>query len=402
MNTTPGKGSRVIASRNLFSYFLFLLLVLALWLAYQLVESFLHTLILGAVFSAICYPLYLRCKPLVRGNSILSALLVLTGLVVCIVIPVCVFVALLIPQGMQTVTAINKWLSGGGPAALLSESNLEPWLAWVRVNLPFIDLSHIDFQTSMLQLSRTAGQTLIQWGSYVLGNTMLFFLHFLLLLLVMFFMLKDGRRMVEGVKYLCPLREEQEDMIIQSLRRVARAVLVGGLLVAVVQGVLGGIGMAIVGMPGLFWGTVMGFASLVPVVGTGLVWGPASVYLLLMGQWKGAVFLALWCSLVVAGADSILRPYFMRGSSGTSVFYIFLSILGGLKTFGMAGIIYGPLILSFTMVMLTLYGEEYRDILAPRAADPANCPPCPPRAEAAAENTARDAAKAPPGTGGDV
>lgn len=382
MNTTPAKGQRTLSSRNLFSYFLFLLLVLALWLAYRLVDPFLHTLILGAVFSAICYPLFLRCKTLLRGNAILSALLVLTGLVVCIVIPVCVFVALLIPQGMQTVTAINKWLSGGGPAALLSESNLEPWLEWVRVNLPFIDLGHIDFQTSLLELSRTAGQTLIQWGSYVLGNTMLFFLHFLLLLLVMFFMLKDGKRMVEGVKYLCPLREEQEDMIIQGLRRVARAVLVGGLLVAVVQGVLGGIGMAIVGLPGMFWGTVMAFASLVPVVGTGLVWGPASIYLLLMGQWKGAVFLALWSSLVVAGADSILRPYFMRGSSGASVFYIFIFILGGLKAFGMAGIIYGPLILSFTMVMLTLYGEEYRDILAPRpldAADPDACPaPLPP------------------------
>ena len=107
---------------------------------------------------------------------------------------------------------------------------------------------------------------------------------------------------------------------------------------------------------------------------TGLVWGPASIYLLLMGQWKGAVFLVLWCSLVVAGADSFLRPYFMRGSSGASVFYIFLSILGGLKTFGMAGIIYGPLILSFTMVMLNLYGEEYRDILAPQTVNGANCP----------------------------
>lgn len=392
MNTIPGKENRSTTSRNLFSYFLFFLLLLALWLAYRLVESFLHTLILGAVFSAICYPLYLRCKSLARDSSIVSALLVLTGLVVCIVIPVCVFVALLIPQGVHTVTAINKWLGSGGPSALLSESNMEPWLEWVRVNLPFIDLGHIDFQASLLQLSRTAGQTVIQWGTYVLGNTMLFLLHFLLLLLVMFFMLKDGRRMVGGVKYLCPLREEQEDMIIQSLRSVARAVLVGGLLVAVVQGVLGGIGMAVVGMPGLFWGTVMGFASLVPVMGTGLVWGPATVYLLLMGQWKGAVFLALWSSLVVAGADSILRPYFMRGSSGASVFYIFLSILGGLKTFGMAGILYGPLILSFTMVMLNLYGEEYRDILAPRTAGAANGPP----SVSVAGQAARDAGGTPP------
>lgn len=120
---------------------------------------------------------------------------------------------------------------------------------------------------------------------------------------------------------------------------------------------------AALGIPALFWGTLMAFASLVPVVGTGLVWVPAVCYLLLTSQWESALFLSLWCGIVVVGADSILRPYFMRGGVGMPVFFIFLSILGGVKAFGMLGILDGPLILSFTVVMLSLYGDEYRDIL---------------------------------------
>jgi predicted PurR-regulated permease PerM len=108
----------------------------------------------------------------------------------------------------------------------------------------------------------------------------------------------------------------------------------------------------------------MSFCSLIPIVGTGLVWIPASIYLLVTSGWQQALFMVLWGAIPVAAIDSFLRPYFMRESAGVSVFFIFLSILGGLKTFGMLGILYGPLVLSFVMVMLKIYGEEYHHILS--------------------------------------
>jgi predicted PurR-regulated permease PerM len=166
---------------------------------------------------------------------------------------------------------------------------------------------------------------------------------------------------------MCPLHEDQEDAILLNLRSVSKSVLVGGLLVAALQGLAGGIGLALVGIPALFWGTVMGFASLVPVVGTGLVWMPACLYLLLMGQWQSSLFLFVWSAVGVASIDSFLRPYFMRGSAGMSTFFIFMSIMGGIKVFGMAGVLYGPLILGFTMVMLRLYGEEFSEVLSSRS-----------------------------------
>ncbi|ADP86258.1 AI-2E family transporter [Nitratidesulfovibrio vulgaris] len=363
MNNVPSGRHHVSTSRNLFAWFLFALLLLSLYLSYQLVAPFLHTIILSSVFSASIYPFYRRLTSYLGERPVPAALLVLAGVVILVVIPVVVFVIGLIPQAVASVSAITRWLAGHGGLDGLNDAALAPYIAWVRENLPFIDPAQLDVRSSLVQASRAAGQTLLQWGTYVLGNTLLLFGHFLLLLLCMFFMLKDGAWMVQRVRYLSPLRIDQQDRIILELRRVGRSVLVGGLLVAVIQGLLGGVALAAVGIPALFWGTLMAFASLVPVVGTGLVWVPAVCYLLLTSQWESALFLSLWCGIVVVGADSILRPYFMRGGVGMPVFFIFLSILGGVKAFGMLGILDGPLILSFTVVMLSLYGDEYRDIL---------------------------------------
>jgi predicted PurR-regulated permease PerM len=168
------------------------------------------------------------------------------------------------------------------------------------------------------------------------------------------------------MSYLFPMKAEQTAVMIESLRRMSRAVLVGGFSVAVLQGIAGGIGLALVGIPALFWGAVMAFAALVPVVGTGLVWGPAVIFLLIMGRWQSALFLALWCGVGVTSIDSFLRPYLLRGGAKVPVLFLFMAILGGVNVFGMLGILYGPMILGLVAVMLDIYAEEYHDILQNR------------------------------------
>jgi len=193
--------------------------------------------------------------------------------------------------------------------------------------------------------------------------------HFCFMLFILFFLLKEGRRWVRWIRFLSPLREEQEEAILASLRTVTKSVLMGGLLIAVLQGVAGGVALAIAGLPALFWGTMMGFASLVPVVGTGLIWVPAVAYLALQAKWWMALFLLVWCSVGVTSIDTFLRPYFMSGATGMSTLFIFLSVIGGLQVFGPVGLLYGPLVLSLAMVMLRMYGEEYQDLLTPVRTD---------------------------------
>ncbi|MDW1956705.1 AI-2E family transporter, partial [Vibrio sp. Vb0562] len=129
------------------------------------------------------------------------------------------------------------------------------------------------------------------------------------------------------------------------------------------QGLAGGIGMWLADFPGLFWGTMMGFASFIPVVGTALIWIPAAAYLFLTGDITWAIFLTAWSVVIVGSIDNLLRPLLMQGSAGMNTLMIFFSLLGGLHLFGLIGLIYGPLIFAVTMVLFNIYEEEFKDFL---------------------------------------
>lgn len=348
---------------SLFSICLFALLLFSLYLAYRLAEPFIHSIIMGIVFAALSAPIYLWALRRAKNRRVPAALITLALLLLCGVFPLAVFLKKLVPQAMDSISTISTWLSQHDVEEIMSTPWVKSILDWVHENLPFASFTQAEIQDALLSVSKVTSQYLIRGAGAILQNTLTFTLHFVLVLLVMFFMLLDGPRLLARLQYLSPLRRRQNEAIVGNLRRVARAVLVGGLLVAVLQGIAGGIGMAIVGMPALFCGTMMAVASLVPVLGTSLVWVPIAVWLLITGQtWQGA-FIVAWCVLLVTNIDTFLRPIFMRNSAGLSTFFLFMSIIGGLNVFGMLGIFYGPLILGFAVVMLSLYGEEYHDFL---------------------------------------
>ncbi|WP_051444913.1 AI-2E family transporter [Desulfocurvus vexinensis] len=379
MSTIPddNAGGLKGPTSNIYKWVLAALILLALYLGYRVFSPFLAPVIFSSVLAAIFYPLQARLAARLGGRDTLAALAVLVLVVVCVFLPTFVFFSGLVSQAATSIADLTAWVRSEDFARLAQRARVDEVTAWLHERLPFLDLSGLDIQAGLLDFSRNLGQTVISTGTSIVGNAVDVLFSFLIMLFVLFFFLRDGRRIVAYVKYLSPLHESQEDSIIASLRNVSRAVLVGGLLVAVLQGVAGGVGLAIAGIPALFWGTMMGFTSLIPVLGTGLVWVPASTYLLLTGQWKMGVFLLIWCGVGVTSIDTFLRPYFMRGSSGMPLLAIFLSVIGGLQIFGPAGLLYGPLILAFAMVMLRLYGEEFREILEfdPRRPPGGPCPP---------------------------
>jgi predicted PurR-regulated permease PerM len=351
-----------LAPRSLLSLFVFALLLAGLYLAYQLLSPFLDALIIAVVFSAIFHPAYQRCLRLTRGRKTLAAAAMVLVFVLLVAAPLTLFVIGLVPQMRASGAAFIMWMGGAHLDEIFTEY-LSDVFAWLQENAPFLDVTAIQVKESLMNASRRFGQTLLGFSTGFVGVTLNVAVNFVLFLLFFFFFTRDGAAMVSRIKYLTPLREEQQERIISTLRRISRAVLVGGFIVAAAQGVAGGIGLAFVGIPALFWGTVMACASLVPVLGTGLVWVPACVYLLLSNEWKSAIFLALWCGIGVTSIDTFLRPLLMREASGIPVLFLFLSILGGIHAFGVLGLLYGPLILTFAVVMLAIYGEEYEDHL---------------------------------------
>jgi predicted PurR-regulated permease PerM len=362
---TNGTAGGQPEGSKLFLWFFLAMLLFAFYLLYYLMQPFLHSIIVACVFTAISYPLYQKCLTLTKGRQILAAFIILLGTSLLIAALITVLIVGFIPQAKTSMYAVTQWLSGAHLGDTLN-LHMQPVLQWIEEYLPELAISTDEIRNNLVSLTSRSGQYLISKATLFVGNILVFFANLLLVLLIMFFLLIDGSALVRRLSYLFPMKPEQTEVIIESLRRMSRAVLVGGLAVAILQGIVGGIGLAIVGMPALFWGVVMAFAALVPVVGTGLVWVPAVIFLLIMNDWKSAIFLTLWCGVLVTSIDSVLRPLLLRGGAKVPVLFIFMAILGGINVFGMLGLLYGPLILGLVAVMIDIYAEEYHDILHSR------------------------------------
>ena len=347
----------------IYTLFLLFLLVTAIALGYSVAKPFFNTIIISITLSGLFYPLSQRICTKLGGRASLAAFLTVCIIVFAIVIPALVFFLGLIGQGVDSVSAINEWLSHTDMSKLMFTDKFDVYFKWVELKFPFLEMDSKDIQYRALEYSKTFGQSMLTSGTWLAGNMAGLIAQFFIMTFLVFSFLKDGVRFLERLKYLSPLRAEQEDFIFTSLRKVSKSVLLGSICIALLQGVVGGIGLAIAGIPALFWGTMMSFTSLIPVLGTGLIWVPAIGYLLLIGEVSMAIFLGLWCGILVTGIDTILRPIIVREASRVSTIYVFLAILGGISTFGALGILYGPLILTFLMVMLDLYGLEFEDIL---------------------------------------
>ena len=358
-----GRFSSSPYAGRIFYYFLFAMLFLALYLTFILMNPFADTIILACIFGALVHPLYIRVRRRTGLHDYLAAGLTLALLVVLFCIPLTFFIFQLIPQASQSIRELAQWLSGRSLDMVLNERVL-PLLSWLNDKIfSALDapLDIMDLRNSLMDVSRSAGQNMVRWGTGFVVDSISIFFNFLLMLLIMFFLLKYGEGMIRKLKQLSPLREAQEDNIIQSLRDMVNAVLLGGFAIAAAQGLVGGIGLALVGIPPLFWGSLMAASALVPVLGTALIWGPATLYLLMHQRPEAALFLFVW-GIMVTLIDSIARPIILRGKSKISILFLFMSILGGIKAFGPLGLVYGPLVLGFILTMIGIYSAEFSSL----------------------------------------
>ncbi|MHC1752192.1 AI-2E family transporter [Humidesulfovibrio sp.] len=371
MNSAPETPDTPVPQHHtskIFAYFMLFFLVVAFCFGFVLVEPFMHTIILSAVLAIIFSPLNARLFTRLGERGNLAAGLTSALVVVLILLPTAFLVWGLITEGMHSMLTIRAWTDRNDFGELMRSDRFAAALAWARETLPFITIDEASLQARLLTFTQRFTQSMLDASTTLVGNMAKLILRFFLMIFMIFYFLREGRGIVHRIKYLAPLRTHQEDFIIESLQRVSRAVLLGSLLIAVLQGLVGALGLWIVGIPPLFWGVMMGLAALIPIIGTGLIWIPATAYLYFFGEWHMTLFFLFYNVVIVTNIDTILRPMLMRRAAQVSPFYIFLAILGGIHAFGALGIIYGPLILTFLMVMIKIYSEEYKEVLSSRSA----------------------------------
>ncbi len=344
--------------------FLLALLFFFLYVALLLFRPYLGTVIFAIVLTSACHPIYRRLLRWSKGRKNLAALLTATLLVVIVVVPLVSFSAALVEEGVVSVGKVKDWLQAGNLEKELSSDWIQPLRQIAERLLNQLGLEEMNLHKVLVEASARLAKLILSWGTQLLGNIPMLVLKFVLLILLVFFLSRDGQVILERLKHLVPLAKDQEEILLQRVRDLASSVVLANVATAAAQGVAGGIGLWIVGISPFFWGTMMAFTSLIPAVGTALVWVPAAGYLLLVSSWGKALFLVVWSALVVGSIDNFLRPFLMKGEGSISSIYLFFAILGGINLFGIVGILYGPLIVGIVDILFHLYAHEYSDVLA--------------------------------------
>jgi len=188
----------------------------------------------------------------------------------------------------------------------------------------------------------------------------------------MFFFLISGPSTIRTAMRYLPLSDVDKQRILDVGLSVSKATLKGTLVIGIVQGTLGGLGLAVAGIPGYaFWGVIMMVLSIIPGIGTALVWVPAVVYLAISGEQTAALGLAIWSAAIVGSVDNVLRPRLVGKSTSMPDLLIMVSTLGGLGLFGALGLVIGPVIAAMFLTAWTIYGQTFGNLLSePADADP--------------------------------
>ena len=182
---------------------------------------------------------------------------------------------------------------------------------------------------------------------------------FFVMLYLLFFLLRDGEDLAHRIRDALPLRIAQQHALFRRFTMVIRATVKGSIVVAIVQGALGGLIFWLLGIEGaLLWGAVMAVLSLLPAVGAGLVWLPVSLYLLATGEvWKGIALIAFG-GLVISTVDNVLRPILVGGQTKIPDYLVLIATLGGITIFGVNGLVIGPVIAAMFLAAWNLFAEQ--------------------------------------------
>jgi len=329
-------------------------LVVVLSAAFALILFPFAGAVLWAMFIAIIFaPLQDRVRVQVGPRPTLAALLTLTIIVLIVILPL----GLLGVAVVQEISvAVQMVRSGEVQVTSYFQRAMDALPRWAHLVLDRFGLD--DLQAVQARLT----DLLTQSGQYLTGRllgigqgTLEFVVSFFVMLYVLFFLLRDGERLSERIARAVPLENHQTERLFNQFVTVVRATVKGNIVVALIQGTLGGLAFWVLGLPGaLLWGALMAMLSLLPAVGAALVWGPVALYYLAIGEIAAGIGLSVWGILVIGLVDNVLRPILVGKETRMPDYLVLVSTLGGIAIFGLNGFVIGPVIAAMFLVAWNL------------------------------------------------
>jgi predicted PurR-regulated permease PerM len=328
-------------------YFFFGLLLASFIFAFMIFRPFWIVLLLGISFSIVIYPIY---KWLIKRKvpTWLASFLTVITFAVIVLGPISGVGVLIFNQSQNVYKVI------------VEGDSIKPFIQTMDNAVNKILPKGIEFDVK--QKASELAFSITNNIAKIFSTTLSAFFSFILLLLAIFYFLKDGANWRKSLIDLSPLADDDDRKIIDRLSIAINGVVKGYLLIALVQGVLMGIGLWIFGIPNAaLWGVVAGIASLVPMIGTSFVSVPSIAFLLVSGDSSQAIGLLIWSVVIVGLVDNFLNPIVVGGKMNIPPLLILFAVLGGISLLGPIGVLVGPLAISLLYTLISIYRNEFRD-----------------------------------------
>jgi predicted PurR-regulated permease PerM len=330
---------------------------------YQLFEPFLASIAWAIILRFAFQPAHQLLRQRLPGRPNLVALLATGVVMLAVAIPVAAMSSILTQEAAGAVEQVTRFLQAGGLERWAQQLRELAWIPLWRWLSPWLDTTAIDLRGILLRALNTGANFLVEQMTVGAANLFVIALKFLLMLLTLFFVFRDGETFYHWMRSALPFAPAQQERIFTRLGQTVNAVTYGIGITAAVQGVLAGLLYWILGVPfPAFWGVLTAIVAPIPIGGTGLVWVPAGVYLILAESLLRGVILLACGTVLVSTIDNVLKTYLISGRTQLPPLILFFALLGGLKAYGVLGVFAGPLLLALVIDGVALY----RDISAER------------------------------------
>jgi predicted PurR-regulated permease PerM len=322
-------------------------------------RGFLMTILVAALMSGLLYPVFTWLTRKFGGREKSAAGVTLVFTILIIIGPLAGVVSLVVNQA----AGISKTVRPAIERAI----NEPTYLDRVLREAPGYDY----VEPYREQILTTAGNVVDSIGGFLVTSvqnttlgTVSFLFHFIIALYTIFFLLLDGPGMLRAVLNHLPLHRDEKAQLMDRFVSVTRATLKGTIIIGVIQGIAAGVAFWVAGVPNAaFWTVVMIVMSILPLIGSALIWVPAAIFLFASGHVLSAILLTLYCSLIVGSIDNVLRPRLVGQDTKMHDLVILFSTLGGLAVVGPLGFVIGPLLAGLFVTSWEIFGQAYSDEL---------------------------------------
>ncbi len=346
---TPRSASQAIHHQQLSSLLFYAAVILLGYAIFLIFQPFLASLAWAGILVILFHRWHLKLEKRFGSTRAAAASTTIVTLL------------LIVPALLLAVFFIHETIHVGGSLSRSFNEGRIPWLnnAWDWIVNEFGGEQGFDLPTIAHNVGATIGERAAQVLGFVFTHMVKFFFDLFVMLFALFFFFRDAEMLTDRILLLLPFDEAQREKVVTRTEELIFATVTTSLAIAAAQGAIGGVAFWIVGIaPAFFWGVMIAFFSLVPMIGSTIIWVPAAIWLIATGHIGKAILLILLCGLLMSIVEHVVKPIMLAGRVHLSGLFVFIAVLGGLAVFGILGIVLGPVLVATAAGVVEVYAAE--------------------------------------------